>query len=292
MPSIQIIKKPHNNNDWVTHTYRYSFIKNCPKFVTILDSKLSIFIDEINFYKSVHKELASWVRKQTNTISLNLCVFFYNTIGFIPFIKLVDDEMYYDPQLDPSVSDISDISDIAGIFKNIKPVMVEFMGIQIPKALVKQMRLIQDNVEDVGNLFKFKIEEDYFPKDLRKHVKPALQVLVGDNTTTYVRYLYIYEMLGISLADLSFIIGDELFPLTVENLRSKGVFRDWYGGKCRIIKMPSFPVDRCGTLSDSDIEYITDSMIERFNLCSVKCIGPFGFPTPFETRIRTYNAHK
>lgn len=288
MPSIQITIQKYSNRDWLTHSYKYSFIDGCPKSVTILDFEWYIFINETKYSKLEHKELALWVHKQSNEISLNLCKFFYNTIGFVPFITISDRKKYYDPQSDLSISGISGISGISNISKNTKLVMVELMGIQIPKALVKEMRLIQD----AESVLKFKLKEKYFPKELKKHVKPALQVLLTNSITTYVRYLYIYEMLGLSLADLSFIITDELFPLTVENLRNKGAFLDWHAGKCKIIKMPGFPVERCGTLSDRDIEYITDNMIERFNLCSVKCIGSFGFPVPFETRIHAYMARK
>jgi hypothetical protein len=289
MFGIQIITHPyHDDKDFI----KYDFIRDCPKNVNISESGYIINIDGRHYDKFHHTELLIWMFKpKINVMSLELCGFFYNTIGFVPFIKMIGDRMYYDSSADPSFSKVPIFLDVPETISNKLPVMVELMGVLIPKALVKEMRLIQDNVDDVGDLFKFKIEEDYFPEDLKKHVKSALEALLAEYSTTVpVQYLYIYEMLGISLTGSSFIIGDELFPLTVENLKSKGVFRDWCARKCALFTMPGFPKDKWSKLSEDDASYITDNMIEKFKLCDIQCVS--WEPGPFEVRIRAYNARK
>jgi hypothetical protein len=282
MPSIQITTHTH----WGIDFNRYAFIRDCPKDVKMSEAGYNVSINGTHYDNLRHKELDHWIHNPASSMSLDLCRFFYNTIGFVPFVAIHEGEMFYDPP--------------DAIITHKRPVMAEIMGIRLPKALIKEIRLVQDNVEDLGDVFKFELDKSYFPKELRKHVKPALQALLTNNTTTYVRHLYIYEMLGISLTGSSFISGEDLFSLTVENLKKTGEFSNWCTGKCTVIKMPVFPIDKRDTLTVDDVEYITDMMIERYWLYIFKCdikskcdwwkLPPP--PSPFESRIRAYLERK
>jgi hypothetical protein len=160
------------------------------------------------------------------------------------------------------------------------------MNMYIPKAVVKQMGFIRETREESGEIFdnlkNFEPKIEEFPEELRNDIEPALLALFQNRTQFSVKYLYIYEMLNIPLTNkLYFIKGEDLIELCDEKVRENGKF---YGYSMYYVH--GLPFSSLNNLTAEDVSYITDNMIEIYNLYNhVKVTVP---PTPFQIRIYKY----
>jgi hypothetical protein len=256
------------------------YISECPKDVVIkIDDKEAEVEVVVNGKTSFVRDndLRYWVEHPDNhLITPKLCDVFYKLLGFIPYTKGYN---IWDKDADPS--------QLPNFLSLDKPtVMVEFMGMRIPKAVVKQMQFIRETQEESGSVFSnlkdFEPKIEEFPPEIRDDIEPALTTLIHYRTQATTKYLYIYEMLGIPFTNQAyFISGEDLVELNNSNLIKHGKFYDYY----------TYSTDRFNTygtndLSECAVSYITDTMIESFKLYDyVKVCVP---PTPFQLRIYRY----
>jgi hypothetical protein len=281
MGKLKLIRKSYNNPT----TYR--IIRDCPKDVTVtIDGGFVVEVDINGKLISIRdSELKEWVKSPDNhNITPRLCGVFYDMFGFIPFQgnRSGDYIVCYNRLADPTAS--------STYVKSIKDtIMVEFMGIQLPKAVVKQMRFIRETQEESGTVFSnlkdFEPKIEEFPLEIMNSVLLALRELLIEYRWNYkypVKYFYIYEMLGIPFSTQKYFInGEDLVELNDNNLMKYCKFYRY-----EVFSMPPFP--QVTTLTTEDVSYITDTMIESFHLWR-------GFmlttpSTPFQKRICTYFA--
>jgi len=172
----------------------------------------------------------------------------------------------------------------------------QFMGVKIPEAFVKAMRTRIDpqdlfridasgdivisgsEFSETDNCGVFELVIEMFPKEVRDHVVPALSKLQPGSHVSDPVHIWIYSFLGIPISNKRMIFhGDLLLEKNFRNECMSGRLGDWRNETFEMLIEPY-------SITELQSEYITDEMIQTFNL-SAGCV--FG-SAAFNKRIEAY----